>query len=290
MRLFDLHCDTLTEMFKNKEKMTANTCHISFEKAFSVFEKYKQVLAIWSDNNLDAEENYNNFFRVLEYSKPMLEHENFEYIISVEGGRLLCGDLSRLDTLYNNGVRILNPVWEGECCVGGAYDTDMGLTAFGRQVIEKCFDIGILPDMSHASDRLFYETADIAAKKNGTIFASHSCSRNIFNHPRNITDDMAKTIAELDGVIGVSLVTYHLGDDKTDKICEHIKYFSSLIGEDKVCLGCDFDGTDMLPRNVTKINDLTKIYELLCENEYSTLFADKVFYSNAQTFVKNCLS
>lgn len=289
MRLFDLHCDTLTEIFKKCEKITENTCQVSLEKAFSVFDEYKQVLAIWSDNKIDGEKNYGNFFKVLEYSKPMLQQSGFEYIISVEGGRLLCGELSRLDVLYKNGVRILNPVWEGECCIGGAYDTDVGLTDFGKAVIEKCFDIGIIPDLSHASDRLFYETAEIAAKRNGVIFASHSCSREIFCHRRNITDDMAKTIAELDGVIGVSLVTEHLGGTETDKICEHVKYFADLVGEDRVCLGCDFDGTDKLPCHINGISDLNKIYELFCENEYSKGFADKVFYSNAQTFVKKHL-
>ena len=286
MRLFDLHCDTLTEIYKRKENMSVNSCHISFESAFKSFDEYSQVLAIWSEDGQSGEENFQQLKNIIKYSLPQLNRKNFNYFLAVEGGKLLCGDISRLNVIYDMGVRILTLVWKGDCCIGGAYDTHNGLTEFGKNVVKRCFELGIVPDISHSSDELFYDTAELAAKFNGTIIASHSCSREVFDHPRNITDDMAKIIAELGGVVGVNLVDKHLGNPLISAVCDHINHFAKIIGEEKVCLGTDFDGTDILPKGINNVGDLIYLYQILSKNEYSTGFADKIFYSNAQNFAK----
>ena len=289
VKLFDLHCDTLTEIYRRGEKMSENSCHISFDKAFTSLDEYCQVLAVWSDNKLNGEENFSQFKKILDYSSPLLKHEKFKFFLAVEGGELLCGDLSRLRFLRDSGVRILTLVWKGDCCIGGAYDTHNGLTPFGKEVLRQCFELGIVPDVSHSSDELFYDTAEFAAKHGGTIIASHSCSREVFSHPRNISDDMARIIAELGGVVGVNLVVEHLGGTSISDVTKHIDHFINVIGEDKVCLGCDFDGTDILPCGINNVGDLVNLYESLCQNKYQVGFADKVFYSNAQNFFKNHL-
>ncbi len=289
MKLFDLHCDTLSELYRRKESPEENTCHVSFRRAFSRFEEYGQVTAVWSRHSLDGEENFRQFDEIVGYAAPMLVRENFTPILAVEGGKLLCGELRRLDYLRDRGVRILTPVWQGDCCIGGAFDTDHGLTPFGEETIRRCFALGIVPDLSHASDRLFWETAALAKACGGTIMASHSCSRAIFDHPRNLTDDMAKRIAGCGGVIGVSLVTEHLGATTLNKVCEHILHLADTVGEDAVCLGCDFDGTDSLPDGIGGIEDLPKLYAALSESRYSPAFADKVFYTNARNFAMSHL-
>jgi membrane dipeptidase len=182
------------------------------------------------------------------------------------------------------GVRILTLVWGGLCCMGGAHDTDEGLTDFGRQVVERCFDLGIVPDLSHASDKMFYETATMAKERGKAIIVSHSCSRAVCDHSRNLTDEMAKITADLGGIIGVNLVIPHLGDDTVGQVCRHITHFASVAGEDHVCLGCDLDGTAHLPQGIKNVGDLTKIADGLRKNSHSEAFIEKVFYTNAQTF------
>ena len=284
MKLFDLHCDTLCAVYDRGEGFLHNTCQISLDRAFSVFEEYRQVTAIWSRDDLDGEECHRRFDRVADTVLPTAFRPGFTPILSVEGGKLLCGDISRLDRLFERGVRVFNPVWAGKCCVGGAWDTDDGLTDFGFSVMERCFDLGIIPDVSHASDRTFYQIAEIAERRGGTVIASHSCSRTVFPHRRNLTDDMAHVISQLGGVIGVNLVVPHLGSADASAVLRHIEHFAEIAGADAVCLGCDLDGTDELPDGISGISDLTIIHRLLSDNKYPQGFADNVFYSNARNF------
>ena len=287
MKLFDLHCDTVTELRKRGETLLRNTCQVKLDEALRAFDDYTQVMAFWSEDDLGGEENYRLFHETLRYVTPMLvETERFHPVIAVEGGKLLCSDLSRLDILRACGVRILTLVWQNVCCVGGAYKTDVGLTPFGRQVVERCYDLGIVPDLSHASDTMAYEVFEIAERRGGTVIASHSCSRAICPHPRNLTDDMAKRIAALGGVIGVNAVPDHLGGNGIDDICRHLLHLAEVAGDDRICLGCDLDGTSELPRGIAHVGDLPQIADCLRKNPHPDGFVEKVFYSNAQTFAK----
>ena len=133
---------------------------------------------------------------------------------------------------------------------------------------------------------MFYETAAMARKRGKPILVSHSCSRAVFDHSRNLTDDMARITADLGGVIGVNLVLTHLGGDTVEQVCRHISHLASVAGEDHVCLGCDLDGTGKLPQGIKGVGDLTKIADRLRKNSHSEAFVEKVFYSNAQTFAE----
>ena len=286
MKLFDCHCDTLTELRRRGETLEKNTCQVSFPLAFGAFEEYSQVLAVWSEDDVDGEENYRRFHLTLDYAEPMLTRANFHPVLAVEGGKLLCGQIGRLTHLYNRGVRILTLVWKGVCCVGGAYDTDAGLTDFGRETVETCLALGIVPDLSHASDRMFEETAAIAESRRGTILVSHSCARALCPHPRNLTDGMAKRTASLGGVIGVNLVPDHLGGRCLGDVVRHIFHLAEKAGDDHIALGCDFDGTDALPEELPNIGALPRLWDALCKKVHSERFTEKIFYSNAQNFAK----
>ena len=288
MKLFDLHCDTLVEIEKNKEPLRQNQRQLSTGQTEG-WEQYAQIFAIWSDPSRSEEENYKAFFRVLAYAKEHFAEwgEPFpsrRFLLSVEGGRLLGDDLSRLDTLKRAGVRILTPVWGGTCRIGGAHDTKEGLTPFGREVIRRCHELAILTDLSHASDALFWDTAEMAKEDGVPILATHSCARAIQNHSRNLTDEMLSAIAQSGGIVGVTLVTPFLGGDTLDDVEKHIAHCLSVCGEDAVCLGCDFDGTSDLPREIQKVGDMTRLWEKLSENRYSERLLEKIFYSNARNF------
>ena len=290
MKLFDLHCDTLTEIKRKGERLNKNSCHIALDDARDVFDSYTQVLAIWSDNRFCGEENYRRFQETVDYATPELVEDSFFHpILAVEGGDLLCGKLERVDVLASRSVKIFTPVWQGNCCIGGAYDTVKGLTPFGFAVIERCFSLGIVPDLSHASDRMFEEIYSLAKSIGKPMIASHSCSRELCRHPRNLSDEMARRIAETDGVIGVNLVAEHLGEPSLDAVVHHILHLINVAGEDRVCLGCDFDGTDSLPKEIRGIRDLPLLAEMLRKYSHSEQTVEKVFYSNAQNFQKRYL-
>ncbi len=292
MKLFDLHCDTLSEAYRKKESLKSNTCHIDIDKALSSFDTYAQVFAVWSEHGSSEDECYEKCIKILDYADAEFEkHKCVTPIYAVEGAKLLKGDIRRLETLKNRNVKILTLVWKGECCIGGAYDNAAGLTDFGKETVEYCFNNGIIPDLSHSNDLICKQALDIAKEYKRPVIASHSCSRHVFDHPRNVSDEIAKRIAECGGVIGVNFVSEHLGGRSIDTVLAHIDHLSDVCGEGSVCLGGDLDGMsdEMLPESIKNVSDVAVLFDAISKKYHSETFAEAIFYSNAQNFAKHYL-
>jgi membrane dipeptidase len=288
MKLFDLHCDTLSEMLQYSQHLSENNLHISLKNA-KRYDTYAQIFAVWSNQNLSDDENYARFFEIIRNAAPELRRkDDFMPYLAVEGGKLLGGDISRLNILFDTGVRFLTLVWSDTCCIGGAHNTSEGLTSFGRNVVRRCFELNIIPDLSHSSDRSFDDAYEIAAEYKKPVIATHSNSRSICNHRRNLTDDMFRRIAKIGGIVGISLCRPHLTEKKDcgiDTVISHIEHYLSLGGEKTVCLGCDFDGVSDLPDGIENIGDIYRIAERLSRLNYTDSLIEDIFYNNADNFV-----
>ena len=291
MKLFDLHCDTLSAAEARRLSPFFNdSLMLAFGRA--PFACHRQVMAIWSSNTLDDEAAWENFQRILAYTeeekkKTPLPPE-FDPILAIEDARLVNGDLSRLDFLYEKGVRLLTLTWKGLSPIGGAWDTEEGLTPFGRELILHAASIGMAIDISHASDRLFYEALALVPEGQKTIrfLASHSNSRALCPHRRNLTDDMFRALTRKGSLVGISLVPQHLKENGSASLADvigHFLHFLSLGGEDTLAFGSDFDGIDSLPDGITGVESLPFLYDTLAK-ETSPAIADKVFYENAERF------
>lgn len=294
--LFDLHADTLGEMYRKKELLSKNSLHISYDKA-KIYSPYLQVMAIWSDFRLTDEEAYKSFFKIYDYAlkngckfaKSKDELKNGALILAVEDARLLSGDIERLNILHQNGVRVFTLNWKGESIIGGAWDTEIGLTSFGKSVLERSFSLGIIPDISHSSVNSAYDAIEISNAHNKPIIASHSNSFTVFNHKRNLTDALFLEIINLGGVVGISLAPEHLAENAcVNSVLAHIYHYLELGGENTVCLGCDLDGVSSLPYGISSISDLTLLYFELTRS-FGQKIADKIFYYNAFDFFRKTL-
>lgn len=307
MKLFDLHCDTATRLLSEKQGLYDNDLHISLKRA-GYLTSYAQVMAIWTDARLSDNEGYTRFLEVLEnlrqeialnqgravlaYSfkqiRDSVEHNISPLILAVEDARILKNDLSRLDVLRECGVRILTLNWSGDTCIGGAHDTTHGLTKFGKRVVEKCFDIDIVPDISHCSFKGADETIDIAISHQKLIIASHSDSFTVNPHSRNLTDEHFMSIISLGGLVGLNLCPSHLSSaDKADisDIMKHIEHYLSLGGEDTLAVGGDLDGT-ILPNGFGGIEDMYKLADEMQRLNYSAKLTNKILFENAFDFFK----
>ena len=290
MLCFDLHSDTLYEAYQKNVSPFSSTL-LSAPLNQPSFPTHR-TLAIWSEHTLSDDEAYHNFFRILSHYNAAQEREALSpfcrVLLSVEDARLLANDLTRLDTLYQNGIRILTLTWQGVSCIGGAWDTNQGLTPFGKQVVEKAISLGMVLDLSHASDITFYETLAICQAHQAAPIASHSNSRSLCQHNRCLTDDMFQTIKQLGGIVGISFVPYHLSNSGTasyETVIEHIKHFLSLGGEDSLAIGSDFDGVDQLPRGLDSIDRLPFFAEKLTQATSYTI-CEKIMWQNAANFMK----
>lgn len=304
--MIDLHCDTLYEATKNGKSLIKNDLHLSFERLCE-YPRFCQVMAVWSASSLDCEGAWENFFKARKLLAEELKRtekvrqifsaddiDNAEndgvggVILAVEGGKLIGRDLSRLDILHNAGVRFITLTWDDPCNICGSNKTGGGLTDFGKDVLLRMFSLGIIPDVSHASDEAIEDTVSFAEAHGRVCIATHSNSRAVCDHSRNLTDRLFLRIIKAGGVVGISMAPQHLspsGKADISDIVRHIEHYMSLGGEDSVCLGCDLDGIERRPDGINNVNSITKIADALGRINYTDSIIKKIFYANARNFI-----
>jgi membrane dipeptidase len=129
-------------------------------------------------------------------------------LMGVEGGHMIDDDIRQLRNFAALGVRYMtlthfkNNNWADSSTDKPQHN---GLTAFGRDVVKEMNRLGMMIDISHVADKTFY---DVLALTTAPVIASHSSSRAIAKHPRNMTDEMMKALAKNGGVI---MINYHAG-------------------------------------------------------------------------------
>lgn len=294
MQIFDLHCDTAFRMKKERLFPTSRTLHINAH-SISLFSSVTAVFAFWCDSQEDDEAAYRSFFETLCHFKEVRSSfgANLRTVCSVEDGRLLCGQLDRLDTLLRYGVRILTPFWGAQNTLGCGHSAqfDTGLSAFGEAVVQRCFDRGILCDISHASPKSAAQMLQMA-KGRAPVLATHSNFAAICPHTRNLTDALALSVRKSGGLIGLSMVPSHLAKHTAGMadFTRHLRHAYQLGIEDSVCLGCDFDGTDALPDGVLGQSSLLQVADFLRCEGFSHKQIEGLFWRNAATFFENYFS
>ncbi len=162
-------------------------------------------------------------------------------VLGIEGASPIGKNLSILRTFYRLGVRLVGLTWnEKNDVASGIGDGDQaeGLTEFGEQFVKEMNQLGMIIDVTHLAP---YGIEDVLAISKDPIIASHSNSRSMCNHPRNISDVHVKGIAERAGLIGVVGFPALIGENPSiESIVDHIEYLIHLVGEDSVGLGLDF--------------------------------------------------
>ena len=214
-------------------------------------------------------------------------------IFCLEGSKPLENKLYLLRIYHSLGIRYLGLTWNGRNLVadGCGEKEPAGLSNFGRSVVEEANRLGIVIDVSHASEPSFWDTLEMS---NAPIVASHSNARVLCNHPRNLNDDQIKALAEKEGVIGMNCWPRFI-DEKypsLSKLLNHLDYVEKLVGTDHISLGPDFahylidvvksdlnqmsqEGIPMslkdltFPENISRASDLVNITKGLVYRGYS---------------------
>jgi membrane dipeptidase len=124
------------------------------------------------------------------------------------------------------------------------------------------------------------------------VIASHSNSRSVCNHSRNLTDEMFLAICKTGGVAGINLYTEFLGDNATiETICDHICHFLTLDPEGKhIALGGDLDGCETLPDGFSGVQDYAKLEKALLHRGISREIVENIFWNNAMGVMKHAVS
>ncbi|MGN0518635.1 MAG: dipeptidase [Acutalibacteraceae bacterium] len=300
MRFFDLHCDTLYKCVTVGGNINSNNYEVSFDKSKS-FDKWVQCMAVWIPDDLRGERAFNLYssavdrlytdvavsvdkkIRKLDGTFDAVEDSPVNLMLTVEGSAALGGRIDRLKALQRDGVGMMTVTWNGECEAGGGADTDIGITDFGKRLISEMEQCNIVVDVSHASDKLFYDILRIAKRP---IVASHSNSRTVCPHRRNLTDEQFKIIRDMGGIVGLNFHRFFLSENKSvtvDDILRHAEHFLELGGENTISIGSDFDGSDM-PDDIVGVESIPYLYNEFIKKGYEKTLVDKIFYENAYNF------
>lgn len=166
-------------------------------------------------------------------------------LLSMEGGEAIGETLDGLRSFYGRGVRMLGLTWNRRNAIarGVGVEGNDGLSPFGRDVVAEMEKLGMIVDVSHLSDQALDEVLAIARRP---LVASHSNSRALCPHKRNLTDRQAERIAATGGLIGLCFAGVFIDPEPAevsfDRLMEHLDHLLSVVGPRHVGLGSDFDG------------------------------------------------
>ena len=166
-------------------------------------------------------------------------------MLGIENGYGIGKDITNVERFRKRGVVYMTLCHNGnnDICGSARYnDEKLGVSEFGEKVIHEMNRVGMMVDLSHAGEHTFYDTLDISEMP---VVCSHSSSRALCDHPRNLYDEQLKALAQKDGVIQICLYSGFLRSDQPATICdaiEHLNHIVNLIGVEHVGLGTDFDG------------------------------------------------
>lgn len=298
--LFDCHCDTISRVMTEGGSLRKNGFHTDLERLHK-FAPCAQVFAVCAETldrpvekadamlrrlSQEIEENSDIVMLCLNFHdiKKAAESGKVAVFISIEG----CEQISSLESAYQDGVRVLHPTWnfDNELC-GAAVGSGRGLTEKGRAFVKKAQHMGFALDMSHISERGFWDTLEACEKP---VIAGHSNARAICNVPRNLTDEQFNALVDVGGGVGINLYPEFLGLGKDiNAVIAHIEHFLSLGGERSVFLGCDFDGIDSTPTGLDGVHKLDKLYNELLNRNYPEALVKALFWDNLYDIMEKML-
>jgi len=214
-------------------------------------------------------------------------------IAGIEGGHSIGESLETLEYFHGRGVRMMTLVWNNHlpwirsCQFGAGDDIPHGLSDFGRDVVRRMNELGMVVDVSHAAEKSFYDVLETSSQP---VVASHSGCRALHDHPRNLSDRQLKDLAEAGGVVGIVFCTafldaeaavieraerqsdayraldhpietalFHLQADHLQGelkplpigcVVDHILHAVEICGIEHVGIGSDFDGIQRRPEGL----------------------------------------
>ena len=309
--VFDLHCDTVLALLAHNGQwnLQKNGGHIDLNRARklrgycqcfacfttpfmqermhispeTVFEKELEILRNALQENPDI---------IRQAFSPQDVEENLNQgvmsaIFTIEGPAGFKFDPGRLEELYRLGFRITSLGWNEKNPLAGSHITGGGLTDMGRAYIEEAQRLGMLVDVSHISDEAFWDIMNVTQ---APIIATHSNSRAVCDHSRNLTDEMFMAICRTGGVAGFNQCADFVGSDPDLQISsDHFLHFMELDPDGKhIALGGDLDGCDVLPKGFSGIDSYPDLADCLRSRGLSEDNLYDIYWNNALGVMKRC--
>ena len=297
---FDAHCDTISACAPEGRPLRKNGGHLDLER-LRAYSKAAQVFALFADGDdfpgealfrqcrrlhgvfLEETAKNSDILTFCPRGKDIAEvnaRGRIAALLSIEGGELLNCDPANLELAAEWGVRCINVTWNHRNALAGSHreEPERGLTDTGRAWIQECQRLNILADVSHLSDAAFWDVVEMAEQP---VIATHSNSRAVCGHTRNLTDDMFRAICRTGGVAGLNFYTAFVGGAHSmDDVLRHVDRFMALGGEKHLALGADLDGCDELAGGIKGAEDMPMLWNALKAHGYDDATLEDIFYNN----------
>ncbi|CAM4273347.1 membrane dipeptidase [Paenibacillus endophyticus] len=310
MKVVDFHCDVLCKLlldehltFQDSKPGSLDVTYERLKAAGTVL----QTFAIYIPESLNGRlepilESVDRFYQQVLACKDMmlvrsaqdlelcLKTGKIGALLSLEGVDGLQGQISMLRILQQLGIRAAGLTWNhANWAADGAMEPrGGGLTAAGRRFVEECNKLDIMVDVSHLSERAFWDVAELSQKP---FLASHSNARAICDHPRNLNDRQIVEIINKDGMLGITFVPWFVSGAETvviDDLLRHIEHICELGGEKHIMLGSDFDGIDRYIGGLSHPGELSSLTDALLKR-YTSLQTEQFMSGNALRFLRSNL-
>jgi len=210
-------------------------------------------------------------------------------ILHLEGADAIGGDLEILRLLYRLGLRSLGLTWNHRNLLADGVmegEPGAGLSKYGRDTIRELERLHMIMDLAHVAPASFYEAAELY---NGPVMVSHANARKLCDFPRNLSNDQLKTLAQKDGIIGVTMVGDFIRQEAAgiEDLLDHMVYIAETIGVRHLALGSDFDGaTKLVMPGIERYNEWGF---LLAGRGFSTAEQEMILAGNALRLFESIL-
>lgn len=305
--VFDAHCDTALELWERQASLRQNSGQWDLARAaqlpgWAQFFAFCPICSPFAAE-LGAEavlaRAYAQFLQQLEACQLPVCRDAAQVerqlptgavLLSLEGAEGIGCDPGRLEPLRLQGFAMTGLTWNYENSLAGSHMTGQGLSARGADYVRAAQQLGMLVDVSHASDEAFWQ---VCRMTQGPILASHSNSRAVCPESRNVTDGMYTAICETGGVVGLNFYTEFLGRGQVDfeTVWHHLDHFLQLAGDDRhVALGADLDGCDSLPDGFTGVASYPALAAYLADRGLGEETLRRLYFENLMGVYRQCMN
>lgn len=180
-------------------------------------------------------------------------------VLAIENSDALDGSINVLRMFHRLGIRAISLTHNPRAIAAdgvGETHTGGGLTQFGVRLVQEMNELGVLIDVSHISERGFWEVVELTRQP---VIASHSCCRALCDHVRNLTDEQLRAIRDNNGYVGITFVPsfVHKEQPSVEHLLDHFEHALAVMGPDHVGLGSDFDGGGTVLKDATELPLIT---------------------------------
>jgi len=262
--------------------ITTNPTKVARERASTFRDNLRELEAIIAS----VSEQFALVRSYSEYKAARAQGKHAAFL-GIQGGNALDADPGALDALKDGKVLRVTVVHLTSSELGSTSSPlagrDKGLTAKGREYVERLNEMKVFVDLAHISKKGFWGAVEVADPSQPLI-VTHTGVSGVFDHWRNLDDDQLRAVAKSGGTIGVMYEATFLGQGKwsgtAERVVDHLAHIVETVGDDFASLGSDWDGAIVTPRDMPTCLELPKLVDIMLKRKMKPDTIQKILGKN----------